>query len=292
MNLYHLRVFYEVALRGNFTRAGSALHLSQPAVSEHVRSLEGELGLLLVEKVGRDISLTPAGKDLAVYAARLFAVEAEAGEAMEAHKGVQRGVVRVAAGTTPGVYLLPDKFCVFRQRYPGVQLSLLICNSATVANLVSTGEADIGITGGVPAAQPDLEIEALRPDPFEIVTGPKHPLVGSGPVTASQLVRAGLVVREDGSGTRKVLESWLGGQGVSLNNPMVLNNTEAIKRAAVVCLGIAVLPRLAVERELLRRELVSLPVEGPPIARDLLLVVRRHRRHQPAIKAFIDVLSE
>lgn len=290
MNLHHLRVFYEVARHGNFTRAAAALRISQPAVSEQVRALEADLGLDLVLTAGRETRLTPAGEELATYAARLFALEREAEEAMEALRGLRRGTLRLAAGTTPGVYLLPGLLGAFRERYPDVAVSLEIRNSAGVAQLVAAGDADLGVTGGAPEPHPELVARVLRPDPFVAVAAPGHPLARQGAVTAADLAAAGLVIREPGSGTRRVLDAWLAAAGVRPARVLELNNTEAVKRAAMAGLGAAVLPRLTVRDELLRAELVALPLSGEPVGRDLYAVTRRQRRQHPVVQAFLDLL--
>lgn len=147
MDLDKLRVFHEAARLGSFTKAAEALFLAQPSVSIHVRDLERSLGVPLFERLGRGVRLTEPGELLYDYAKRIFALEADAGDALAAFRGAETGTVAVGASSTPGVYLLPPLLARFRTEHPGVKLELHISDTGDVETRLVDLSVDIGVVG-------------------------------------------------------------------------------------------------------------------------------------------------
>src|SRR6266508_2580826 len=146
--LRQFEVFLAVAKAGSFRAAAEAMHLSQPALSQHVAEVERELGTHLFDRLGRKIALTEAGRILEEHALRLFASLASAREAIADLGGLKRGSLVVGASTTPGIYVLPRVIAAFRDRYPGIDLAVQIGNSAVTEERIRANELDLGVVGG------------------------------------------------------------------------------------------------------------------------------------------------
>src|SRR6266702_1102414 len=175
MNLHNLRIFLKVAELEHITRASEELHLSQPAVTKIIQSLEHEVGLELIERQGRRIALTHAGRVLQNYARQIFALEREMEEALGALRDVEGGEVTLAANTTAGVYLLPPIVARFRARYPQVTLNISILNSHEIVEETLNWNLDFGLVEGDASALPQgLLVEKFAYDELVLVVSPKH----------------------------------------------------------------------------------------------------------------------
>ena len=147
MTLRQLEVFLAVARAASFRRAAETLHLSQPALSQHVRELETELDTRLFDRLGRAVHLTEAGRVLEEHATRLFSTLTDARHAIADLQGLKRGTLTIGASTTPGIYVLPGVLGVLRQRHPGIDVTVHLGNSKQVESLVRAGEFDLGLVG-------------------------------------------------------------------------------------------------------------------------------------------------
>ncbi|MGI5141240.1 MULTISPECIES: LysR family transcriptional regulator [unclassified Streptomyces] len=272
-----LELLLAVARLGSLGRAARELGITQPAASSRIRSMERQLGVALVDRSPRGSQLTDAGALVTDWARRIV----EAAEAFDAGAQALRGRrdsrLRVAASMTIAEYLLPGWLIALRAQRPDTAVSLLAGNSAAVAERLLADEADLGFVEGldVPAG---LDAAVVAHDRLIVVTAPGHPWARRRrPLSAAELASAPLVLREEGSGTRQVLATALGG----LARPLLeLSSTTAVKASAVSGAGPAVLSELAVGEELAARRLVSVPVEGVRLDRELRAVWRTG--HRPA----------
>jgi molybdate transport repressor ModE-like protein len=272
-----LELLLAVARLGSLGRAARELGITQPAASSRIRSMERQLGVALVDRSPRGSQLTGAGALVTDWARRIV----EAAEAFDAGAQALRGRrdsrLRVAASMTIAEYLLPGWLIALRAQRPDTAVSLLAGNSAAVAERLLADEADLGFVEGldVPAG---LDAAVVAHDRLIVVTAPGHPWARRRrPLSAAELASAPLVLREEGSGTRQVLATALGG----LARPLLeLSSTTAVKASAVSGAGPAVLSELAVGEELAARRLVSVPVEGVRLDRELRAVWRTG--HRPA----------
>src|SRR5947209_7824013 len=175
MNLQYLRVFLSVAEHEHITKASQELILSQPAVTKTIQHLEQEVGLELIERHGRRIALTYAGKVLMNYARKIFAMEREAEEAMSSLRDVDAGEITLGASTTTGVYLLPPIVARFHTQYPKVQLHLYILNSSEIVEQTLNWSLDFGLVEGEASTLPsDLHAEVFAHDELVLVVAPSH----------------------------------------------------------------------------------------------------------------------
>jgi DNA-binding transcriptional LysR family regulator len=175
MNLHALRIFHTVARLGSVTRAAEALHISQPAVTMQLRSLEKEHGLPLTRMQGRGIVLTDAGSWLAAQADRLFALEADIASSLEAYREGREGTLKLAATYLPANFLLPAWLAEFRQIYPGVDCSVLTSNAQLACERLLRYEADVAFIGGIRAFPPEVLAEPWMEDELWFVASPGHP---------------------------------------------------------------------------------------------------------------------
>src|SRR5712692_6897043 len=230
MNLYHLRVFLTVAEHEHITRASEELILSQPAVTKIIQHLEQEVGLELIERHGRRIVLTYAGHVLHNYARRMFALEREMEEALAALCDVETGEVTLAANTTTGVYLLPPIVARFRARYPQVALHIAILNSHEIIEQTLNWDLDFGLVEGDPSTLPaGLHVEVFAHDELVLVVAPGHRWSRLDELNSEALREGELLLREQGSGIREVIEHALLLQRVQVHPLFTLPDNEAIK---------------------------------------------------------------
>lgn len=292
MNLYHLRVFLTVAEHEHITRASEELILSQPAVTKIIQHLEQETGLELIERHGRRIVLTQAGKVLHGYARRLFALEREMEDALAVMQDVEMGEISLAANTTTGVYFLPPVVAQFRERYPQVILRITILNSHEIIEQVMNWVLDVGLVEGDPATlPPGLETQVFARDELVLVVAPSHHWNGLRVVKPEMLREKELLLREQGSGIREVIEHALSQHNVRITPLLTLPDNEVIKQMAMSGVGAAILSAFAVRRELASGELLRIPLEGIDLRPQLTLVKRADKHLSRAAQAFCALLQ-
>jgi DNA-binding transcriptional LysR family regulator len=284
VSLRQLRVFEAVARLSSYTRAAEELHLTQPAVSMQVRQLEDEVGLPLFEKLGKQISLTEAGRELFHYSRSINRSLQEMEEVIESLKGVSRGRLSVAVASTVN-YFAPRLLAAFHQRYPGIGLRLDVTNRERLVQQLQANPVDMVLMGQPPEGV-DVESEAFMENPLVVVAPPEHPLAGKESVSIRRLAEEVFVMRESGSGTRQAMERFFAEHGVAIRHGMQMTRNEAIKQAVRAKLGLSVVSVHTVELELETKRLVILDAEGFPIQRQWHLVYRRGRRLSPAAQAF------
>jgi len=286
VNLNHLRVFASVAEHGSLTRAARELNVSQPAISKQLGDLEQDLGTQLVDRLPRGVRLTEAGEVLLTHAQRILQAERAAQQDLRDLRGLGRGKLSVGASTTVGSYLVPSLMGELHRQHPGVQLDLTIANTATVQSAVLENSCDVGLIEGFVSSDL-LAVETLIADDMVGIAAPSHPALRQAPLRAAALRDLPLLMREQGSGSREVIEAALRKRALDVTPVMSLGSTEAIKSAVIHGLGIAIVSRLTVEHELQTKRLVELTFSDLHIRRDLYLVALKGKRHSPAASAFI-----
>lgn len=292
MNLQNLRVFLKVAELEHITRASEELNLSQPAVTKTIQSLEHEIGLELVERQGRRIALTHAGRVLQSYARRIFVLEREMEEALGALRDVEGGEVTLAANRTAGVYLLPPLVARFRMGYPQVALHISIMNSSEIVQEIMGWSLDFGLVEGAASSLPSgLKVEVFAYDELILVVAPKHRWSGQPSIPPSALSKEEeLILREQGSGIREVIEQGLLHYGVEVHPMFTLTDNEALKQMVLSGVGAAIVSSLSVQRELSNGDLVHVPIEGLELRPQLSLVQRADKQLSRAAQAFCSFL--
>jgi DNA-binding transcriptional LysR family regulator len=292
MNLQSLRVFLKVAELEHITRASEALNLSQPAVTKTIQGLEHELGLELVERQGRRIVVTHAGRVLQGYAQQMFVLEKEMEEALSSLREIEGGEITLASNTTAGVYLLPPIVARFRESYPQVTLHISILNSQDIIDATMNWNLDFGLVEGDPASlPPGLKVTVFAHDELVLVVSPKHHWCGPTPIKPEMLARNELLLREQGSGLREVVEQGLLRHGVHVQPLFTLTDNEAIKQMAMSGVGAAIVSSLSVQRELEKGDLVQVPIEDMEMRPQLSLIQRADKQLSAAAERFCTFLQ-
>lgn len=290
--MQRLRVLVAVGRHGSVSRAAAELLLSQPSVSLHLKAVSEMLGLAVLERHGRGVRLTEAGRALERHAARVLDELELARQTVERHRGLRTGTLHVGAGTTPGTYLLPELLGEFHRRLPGIELSLEIGPTEAIVERLHVGELHLGVVGEGPPHE-DVERRPLVTDRLVCIVWPGHPAAASGMLAREQLALATLLTRPAGSSTQAVTDRYLTEHSLEVAERWVLDSPEAIKQAVRAGLGISFVSELTVSDELLDRRLSAVAVEGQPLPTRTLDVVRS-TRHQlsPAEGAFLELLDQ
>jgi DNA-binding transcriptional LysR family regulator len=293
MDLRRLEIFAKVAELGSFSRAAEALFLTQPTVSEHVRSLEDELGVQLLDRLGRGATPTRAGQVLLGYARRMVALAREAQQAVDELQGRISGELAVGGSTIPGEYVLPGLIGAFKAKYPDISISLLIGDSRQVSGWVDEGRVEVAVVGARPSARA-LESRELMPDELVVVVPAGHPWATRRAIGIADLRGEPLVMRERGSGSREAMERALADAGLDLSGFRVvgeMGSTQAVKQAVRARLGIALMSQRAVEDECRAGLLTCVKVTDLKFARAFYLVTHRDRTRSPVAQAFVAYLE-
>ncbi len=285
MTIHQLRIFMAVSKHHSYSRAAEELHLTQPAVSAQVRELERTLDATFFERVGRTIVLTEAGKELLAYAHKVCALIDEAKIAMEELDGLKRGRIALAAVSTAGAYVLPSLLGAFRERHPGISISLEVTNRAIVRDRLLRNEVDLVVMGRPPEGVSHVAAPFLS-DELVVIAPPTHPLARAKRIPVSRLAQEVFISREVGSGTRLNADEFFQKQGVKISVGLELGNNSAVKEAVAAGLGIALLSRHAIRMEIALKRLVVLDVQGLPLRRQWYVVHREDKRLSRAAAAF------
>ena len=290
LNLHHLRLFAAVVDHGGFTRAARVLHLSQPAISKSLNELERQLHVTLLDRTGKSIVLTEAGKTLYARASELFGVERVAERELRELRGLKRGVLRVGASTTIATYLLPSYLGRFRLRHPGVRIRATGANTRAVLRALLEFRVDVALVEG-PVSHPRVDVIPWLDDELVVIAHPNHPLLGER-VDVTALAEQQFLVREPGSGTREVSERALALHGVRLRNTMRVGGTEAMKQAVAAGLGLAIVSRAAAVDQLALNKISILPVDGLVIRRNFTQLELRGRTLAGAARELKELLEQ
>jgi len=274
---FRLRVFRAVAEELSFRKAAEALHLSQPAVSQHVRALEEESGVQLFDRArgaghGSQISLTEAGRVLLKYASAAAETMVEARRALSALNDETVGELRLGASTTVAQYLLPRILGAFLKQYPQVKLSLVSGNTEKIVEAVAEKKISLGIIEG-PAMRREVKTERMAQDEMVLIVSPDHAWVTrkGAAIERKELAKVPLLLRERGSGSRRVVERALKKLGLplrSLQVAMELDSTEAIISGVEAELGVGFVSLWALGKALRLGTVKVVAVKGLEIRRD------------------------
>lgn len=270
-----LRTFLEVASSGSFSAAAARLFVSQSAVSKQIRAIEDYFGTRLVER-GRfreTVALTAAGRVLQDRALDLNRTLSDTRTLLREVTEGTKGILRIGASRTPGIYVLPRLLGLFADDRPGLSISLKLGNSSRVEAMVMADEVDMGFIG--------------RPTGVEELVG--TPCVEDRLYAvrcARRRHRCGFILRERGSSTREIVERWAAQTGVKMNVTMEVEDMECIKRLMCAGLGMSVLSRFAVEAELRSRRLRIVRLRGLPLRRSICCVLHRRKHVSRAMEDF------
>lgn len=297
MNLKQLEAFVKVVETGSFSKAARDLYLTQPTVSAHISSLEKELKVRLFIRNTKEVVMSEAGQELYKYAKQMVELECQIAEHFNMRgKGPSNHCITIAASTIPAQYLLPGVLMEFKQRYPNEQFKLLETDSSEVVSQIVNGMADVGFTGTV------LEKKYCRYIPFykdklEIITPNTEryrDLLKKNEDDISWIKKEHIIMREEGSGTRKEAQKQLQKAGVEtadLDIIASIDNQETIKRSVRQGMGISVLSRLATEEEVRDGQILAFPIPKSDAGRDINFVYNKNTPMTVNIERFIKIIK-
>jgi DNA-binding transcriptional LysR family regulator len=291
MNLNHLKTFVAVAEQRHFARAAGICNLSQPAVSHQIAQLEQEIGARLLNRAARRVSLTVAGEAMLEEARRILAAVDRARERMQQVTSGAVGRIRLGASPTPGLYLLPALLAKYRSSHPSFDLQFQIGSVNEIAERVVRNDLDMAVISGRPPTS-ELQARRLCRDELIAVRAPGTSPGGKEPLRRADLVNHCWILREEGSATRREFDGWIHHHRFTPGRTMTFDGPDAVKRAVMAGLGIAIVSQRTVEDELNARRLVRLRVALPLPARDVHLVDHPQKYHGAACSAMLRLFAD
>jgi len=274
MENFRLKVFRAVAEQASFRKASEWLHLSQPAVSQHIHALVEELGLRLFARSGVRTSLTPAGRLLLKYAERSVQILDEAKSALSKLEGGVSGQLRLGASTTVAQYILPRILGAFLKDHPKVTLSVVSGNTEEIVALLLEDSISLGMIEGPPMNN-QVHTEKFLDDRMVLIVPRSHEWSGVDSIPLQALTEVPLLLREQGSGSRRVVEQALKKAGLPLSRlqiQMDLDSTEAIVSGVEAGLGLGFVSQWGIGKAVQLGSVVPVRIEGLEIHRDLTLI--------------------
>jgi DNA-binding transcriptional LysR family regulator len=294
MDLRALEVFCKIVELRSFSRAAEAVLLTQPTVSGHIKALETELGLRLFDRAGKTVTPTRAGEILYGYARRILALREEAQQAINEHRGGLKGHLALGASTIPGAYILPSVVAAFKREHPEVTISLHISGSRDIVRGVIDGTCEVGMVGAR-FEERRVHYEPFAQDELVLAVQAAHPWASRSTVRLAELAGQPFIMRERGSGTRKVMEQTLIDHAVdpdSLRVVLEVTGNEAVRQALKAGAGISVISRRAIEDEIRHKMVAALRLQGVRLVRDFFLVTHKSRSRSPLAKAFLSFMEQ
>ena len=293
MDLWQLQIFCKVVELKSFSKAGEAVHLSQPTVSSHIKDLEDHFGTRLVDRMSRQVQPTKAGELLYDYAHRLIVLRDKTEAAMAEFNGRIKGHLAIGGSTIPGGYLLPRIIGLYSKAYPEVRISLTVADTSQILSKVLSGRIEAGVVG---ARSNDklLEQTALVDDEMRLVVPADHPWARRQRIKIKELLREPFIVRELGSGTLRSIEQQLQNKGYAISDFKVvaeMGSTEAIRQAIKSKVGLSILSTIAVTDEVQAGHLKTVIIEGLNLKRSFYLTTHKQRTPSPLCSSFMDFLK-
>ena len=273
-----LQVFHTVARLLSFTKAAETLHMTQPAVTFQVRQLEEHFNTRLFDRTHNRISLTEAGALVYEYADKIFELYSEMENSVREMTGEISGALTIGASTTIAEYMLPALLGDFKDEYPDVTVHLKVSNTDGIVSMVENNTIDLGVVEA-PVSNKNLVVDICRDDHLVAIVPPDHVLAQQSSVKFSNLMKHPFICREEGSGTREVINEYMGrmeGCTNGLKIAMELGSPESVKGAVEAGMGVSVVSRATIQKELRLGSLVEIRLD-PPLHRPFSFVHQKQK---------------
>ncbi len=293
MDDHKLRVFCTVAETKSFSKASEIIHLTQPAVSLQIQALEELYETKLFDRSSNTVTLTPAGEVLYKYAKHILGLYASAEKEVGELTGLVKGSIALGASTTIGNYLLPKIIADFRKTRPKIKIHLQIGNTKRVIELLKSGNIDLGLVEGDVTRQ-KIAVEQLIRDELCLIVPPQHTWSKKADISFLDITKEPFIFREEGSGTRQVIEKYFTKHGITTQNmkiSMILDGTEAIKHTVENGMGISIVSRWAALKEAKFGTLKMLSFKEEKMMRDFSLVSQKYSVFSHAVDEFLEYLK-
>lgn len=295
VTFHQLHIFFTVAEKGSFSSAAQWLHMTQPAVTMQVQSLEDYFGTKLFHRSTKRIELTESGEALMPFARRSIELLRDTDIAMSKFTHMLQGRLQLGASLTIGEYVLPKLLAPFGREYPNITVSMKVMNTAQILDEIINHQLTFGLVEA-PIDHPDVYTEAVLSDELKVIVPSGHPLFGSDePIELDELLRHGFVLREQGSGTRQVMEAELKSAGVdpeAMKVVMELGSNGAVKSAVEAGLGISVLSESSVRHETALGLIQARTVRGMEFSRNFYSIYLKTTLLPISAVTFLTFLEE
>lgn len=291
MELRQLKTFHTLATTLNFTRAAEVQNYVPSTVTMQMKSLEEELGVKLVDRLGKKVALTDAGRSFLGYVDHILCELEEAQHAVK-QSGEMTGTLTISADETLCTYRLPAVLRRFRLRYPGVRLMFRPLSKPNLKQSLREGSADIIFMLDEMKGEAGICGEKVRDELFYLLVAPEHPLASQTDLTVEDFNGETFLLTEQGCSYRTFFERSLSQKAVGNITELEFNSAEAIKQCAIIGMGIAILPEMAVAAELNRGELVPLPWDLTAVSFATQMFWHEEKWMSPAIEAFLELTRE
>lgn len=291
---FKLKVFRVVADTLNFRRAADELHLTQPAITSQIKSLEEGLGIALFDRISRDIRLTPAGTTLLQYVRQIEAISNDAVAALAPFGGQEGIEISIGASHTIAVYLLPRLLLTLQKDWPKLRIHIMGGSTNEILHALTMHQIGVGLIEA-PAFRPDLKIEVFGEDELALIVRPDHRWAEKTELRAAELVQEPILLREVGSGMRKFVEEYLEKNGVlrqQLRTSIDMNSTEGILAAVEAGLGIGFVPCAVLDKVLMTGSVKVIPLVKGPVRRQLSIVLLNGPEPKGPVGQLLKLLRE
>jgi len=278
MEDHKLKVFCTVAETKSFSKTSQIIHLTQPAVSLQIQALEELYETKLFDRSSNSINLTFSGEVLYSYAKNILAQYAELEKEIGKITGLIKGSITIGASTTIGNYLLPGVVFDFKKTHPKIKINILIGNTNKVLDLLNSGVVDFGLVEGETTGS-KIKVEAFLTDELVFIVPAMHPLAKKKSISILEIMKEPFIIREEGSGTRQIIEKHLALHGIKVSDihiVLVMGGTESIKGAVERGMGISIVSRWAVRKEVQFGTLKYITAKEDRILRDFSLIVPKN----------------
>ncbi len=290
---HKLKVFCTVAETKSFSKASEVIHLTQPAVSLQIQALEEIYETKLFDRSSNLITLTPAGEILYKYAKEILHLYAETEKEIGKITGKIKGTITIGASTTIGNYVLPSIVADFKKTHSKIGLNVLIGNTKRIVDLLNSGVIDFGLVEGE-VLRYKIKSEPLISDELTIAVPYFHPWTKKKSISILEITKEPFILREEGSGTRQIIEKYLSEHGININNmliSLVLGSTESIKEAVENGMGIAIVSKWAARKEVKYGSLKLITPREGRILRDFSLIMPKNAILSHAVDEFVSYLK-
>ncbi|WP_024850757.1 LysR family transcriptional regulator [Hydrogenovibrio kuenenii] len=284
-----LQVFYTVAKVLSFTKAAETLHMTQPAVTLQVKQLEEFFNTRLFDRTHNKISLTDAGKIVYDYAEKILDHYDKMNSEVRELTGEVTGSLLIGASTTIAEYMLPSLLGAFKKQFEDVNIRLQVGNTDAIVAMVENNMIDLGVVEA-PVYNKNLEVEVCRLDEMVLIVPLGHPLSNRDKISVEDIRKYHYISREEGSGSRSVIDSYIREQGLSYSDlrvVMELGSPEAVKMAVESDVGVAIVSRTTITKELKLGTLKAIPLD-PPLDRPFSHVRQKHKFRHRAVGELLD----
>ncbi|WP_434681069.1 LysR family transcriptional regulator [Pseudomonas sp. R1-18] len=286
MDLANLNAFIAIAETGSFSGAGERLHLTQPAISKRIAGLEQQLNVRLFDRLGREVSLTEAGRALLPRAYQILNVLDDTRRALTNLTGEVSGRLTLATSHHIGLHRLPPVLREFTRAYPGVALDIQFLDSEVAYEEILHGRAELAVITLAPDPHALVRAVPVWDDPLDFVAAPEHPLTNSGPMRLEDIVGYPAVFPGGNTFTHHIVSALCDAQGLKPNIAMSTNYMETIKMMVSIGLAWSVLPRTMLDEQVAR-----IPLPGVQLKRQLGYILHTERTLSNAAKAFMKLLD-